>query len=171
MLKEEVAGPGGQLLPDGDGLPAALIWKYLRAADDMRARSAGRGRQSLEGLVLAHGREFHGTALPDGAALGALGECYINAWQLATMVDNLAYVEGYAMSPEVPVPLLHAWCADEAGRAVDPTWPSAARCAYVGIPLARGFVRRRLLATKTYGVLPNLWIGLEQGHLSVEVGR
>jgi hypothetical protein len=43
----------------------------------------------------------------------------MNAWHLTTMVHNLSYVEGYAMSPDVPVPLLHAWCADEAGRADD----------------------------------------------------
>jgi hypothetical protein len=57
MLKEEVAGSGGgELLTDEASLPTAFIWKYLRAVDEMCASSAGIGRRSLEGLVLAQGR-------------------------------------------------------------------------------------------------------------------
>lgn len=86
-----------------------------------------------------------------------MGACFATAWRLSERVANLAYCEGFALPPGSPLPVLHAWCADEAGRALDPTWVDGERCAYFGIALDEVFVRRRMVETGVFGVLGNLW--------------
>lgn len=53
--------------------------------------------------------------------LGPMGQCFYNAWELAENM-GLHYVEGYAVSGDMPIPLEHAWCVNDAGRVFDPTW-------------------------------------------------
>ncbi|MFG2918920.1 hypothetical protein ACGF0D_39310 [Kitasatospora sp. NPDC048298] len=51
----------------------------------------------------------------------------------------------------------HAWCTDEHGRALDPTWPDGRACGYAGIGMATGWVAavqwRTCTRTRFPGVL------------------
>lgn len=52
---------------------------------------------------------------------GADGECFENAARLAAET-GLRYFEGLAVCARNPEALHHAWCVDEDGEVVDPTW-------------------------------------------------
>lgn len=73
---------------------------------------------SVEEFVLTYGMPFKKT-VPTLA--GAMGDCYKNATKLA-QEKNWRYVEGYAITEGLPIPLLYAWCLDENGNVSDPTW-------------------------------------------------
>lgn len=77
--------------------------------------------------------------------------CYGNAQRLAlgrVRVKGFrgpwTYVEGYAMSTELGIPIEHAWVVDAAGRVHDFTWGGHRDCYYVGLAIERGtFAPRR----------------------------
>ncbi len=66
--------------------------------------------------------------------------CYANATGYAAANKNLFYVEGYAIDPEFPLPLEHAWLIDKTGAVLDPTWEDAADSVYFGIPFRTDFL-------------------------------
>ena len=90
---------------------------------------------------------------------GVMGQCFHQAWELSTSC-GLKYCEGYAVYGPVPIPLAHAWCEDNDGYVVDPTWLYAndrQPSCYFGVPLNREFVCKVLLETGYYGIFENLW--------------
>lgn len=122
------------------------------------ARMTGQSRSasgwqylSIEALVLAHGR-FTDAARSRPTPRGRMRECFKNALDAAACVDDLTYVEGYALPHGLPLPILHAWCIDNAGALIEPTWnePGAA---YLGIPFALSFVFDTVCRRNRYGVL------------------
>jgi hypothetical protein len=48
--------------------------------------------------------------------------CYENCQIIAFEVDDLTYVEGWAIEAQYGLPLEHAWLVDGEGNIVDPTW-------------------------------------------------
>ncbi len=44
---------------------------------------------------------------------GRAKRCYVNATAFALKHSSLFYTEGYALDPEFPLPLQHAWLVDE----------------------------------------------------------
>jgi hypothetical protein len=112
------------------------------------------GYWGLEDFILHQGRIWpvlKGGDVPRGKA----GECFRNAMNLALDHQDYIYCEGYATGGLMPVQ--HAWCLDQEGRVVDPTWhhlPSKPghkdRGEYIGIAVKQDFVREITLMTEVY---------------------
>lgn len=133
----------------------AALWQQLE--DHLRGMDmlhAGRGRPSIEGFVLAHGRRWEGAPRPAGVPLGEPKQCFANAQQLAVgtryaEAEGLVYVEGYAVSRRLNTffPVLHGWLMDRHGRAIDVTWDDAPDALYLGVPLRTDYVWDHAVAT------------------------
>ncbi|MFI8457110.1 hypothetical protein [Kitasatospora sp. NPDC085464] len=122
----------------------------------LRARAA-RGALTAEAVVLAQGRLQEPCPWPAGMPRrGNGGACFPNAWRVARRSPALAYVEGYVIEDDGTV-THHAWCADEHGRALDPTWPDGRARAYAGVAMVLPWVsavrRRTCTQTRFPGVL------------------
>ncbi|MEU9043618.1 MULTISPECIES: hypothetical protein [unclassified Kitasatospora] len=122
----------------------------------LRAR-ASRGALTAEAVVLAQGRLQTPSPWPTGMPRrGNGGACFPNASRIAGRSPALAYVEGYVIEDDGTVSR-HAWCADEHGHALDPTWPDGRARAYAGIGMALAWVtavqRRTCTQTRFPGVL------------------
>lgn len=92
--------------------------------------------------------------------IGKLGECYKYAYNAAAENPNLIYCEGYACPPDIPIPVMHAWCIDKYTHEIwDPTWLTerTADAVYCGLPFSFLFVIQVILKNKVYGVLDGLW--------------
>ena len=81
-------------------------------------------------------------------------ECFANATQLAIIHSELTYVEGFVYKNGI-IPLIHAWCVDDAGVVYDPTLLDPENCFYLGVPLKIEFVLQTIEAKGTYGVIDN----------------
>lgn len=84
-------------------------------------------------------------------------DCFENACELLETYATLTYVEGLATIGGTVV--AHAWCTDQQGQIVDPTWAGipgdiSQRC-YVGIPYRMMFLYRHGNETGRYGALSN----------------
>lgn len=107
------------------------------------------GYNGIADFVLKNGREFlRGEGVP--VKRGVMKMCYMNAAHLAAKDSSLTYCEGYATTI---IPVLHAWCIDEQGRVVDPTWRFGHGLGYFGVPFKLSFVRKIMRMTKHYGIL------------------
>ena len=82
---------------------------------------------SHEAFFLKYGLQFTPQPFPSKFKKwhGEMGDCSLNALLLACAYQNeLHYVEGFALSAKIAAesPHLHAWCVDNDGNVVDPTW-------------------------------------------------
>ena len=96
-------------------------------------------------------QEFDSSKYPD--ARRTPKECFSNAWHLASET-GLTYVEGFAFN--VMFPMLHAWCVDQEGNVVDPTWKTPEDCQYFGVPFSMEYVNRIIFKRKRFGVIDNM---------------
>lgn len=103
---------------------------FLNMLAQAQSRPQGFRHGSYAELLLAAGTPVTMSPPPDDPAfrMGAMGDCYANAGQLALLPvsdpSRYQYVEGYAFKSDVPVPLEHAWVRDRTtGLFHDPTWP------------------------------------------------
>ena len=87
---------------------------YLKAMAGMFERM---NRPSIEAVVLKHGEEFKSPARPrpKGIRKRTNKLCFMNSYHLAES-RNMTYVEGFAISKGVPIPLHHAWVVDQTRR-------------------------------------------------------
>ena len=124
--------------------------EYLEAIKNMTSKMKA---PSIEGIVLEHGRPFvsPAQARPKGIRKGEDRMCFMNSYHLA-MQTGWTYVEGFAISDVVPIPLHHAWVIDRAGMVIETTWETAG-VEYYGIPLDTSFMHKVMLETKRYGIL------------------
>ena len=80
-------------------------------------------------------------------------ECFSNSLKIAALqygTEDLTYVEGYAASGNVGIPVHHAWLVDKDGHVIDPTWQGERRGAvYVGIPFTADFIRKEAMRRGT----------------------
>ncbi len=116
--------------------------------DVLPARAELRYR-TYEELVLAEGRLW----TPEKIRLdkqGPVRECYSNAIHAAVRND-WGYVEGFAASV---FPVMHAWCVDYDGMAVEVTWDQPGT-EYMGIEMNPTDALARMIRNKVYGVMPN----------------
>ncbi|WP_435059650.1 hypothetical protein [Streptomyces sp. bgisy060] len=122
------------------------------------AQEGQRGHDGTEGwkyrsayeLVIAQGRWFTPATLP--ASIRPLPErqCFANAMAVEAQHPHLAYTEGFALTADSALPILHAWCTGADGKVVDPTWPESKDVAYLGIILPSNL---RPLPPRHWGVL------------------
>lgn len=111
----------------------AILAAFLEAQREAWTRT-GLAYRGPADFVLRHGEWFEPRELPPEYEPGAPRACYGNAIIAAVRWD-LAYVEGWALTPVLPLPVQHAWNADAAGGVVDTTWPPGG-LAYLGCRFA-----------------------------------
>jgi hypothetical protein len=68
------------------------------------------------------------------------GACFAIATALSGRAD-LPYVEGFAGTARLPVGVEHAWCLDDTGTVLEPTWPAGTGLASVGLAVTAAFRR------------------------------
>lgn len=105
-------------------------------------------------FVHKNGRIYTYHSLPKGIRKGQMGKCFMNAYHLAESDNRFTYVEGFALIPNVGVPILHAWCVDADDNAFDVTWKDGST-EYFGVPFDLSYVRKIIFSKETYGVIDN----------------
>ena len=86
---------------------------------------------------------------------GEKRDCYRNAFQLMMSNSELTYVEGYGISKTIPLPIPHAYCVDEEGNVVDPTWDDQEDCIYFGVKFSSEYTYETIMRTQIYGLIEN----------------
>jgi len=111
-------------------------------------------------FLLAHGSAMQVRG-KQPRRLGIPKACYWNAYNLARRRKRLRYVEGFALSL---IPVEHAWCIDEDGRIVEPTWNHKSGFLsepiptdYFGMTFDLELVRRIRKLTKQLSMLWEFW--------------
>lgn len=101
----------------------------------------------LASLILESGHFWTAQDLPSDVQQGRLRECYWQARELTlSRPGYFTYVEGFAYSErDFCVPIQHAWCVDEYGNVVDPTWIKPSAGVYAGVPFKEEVIRRTSL--------------------------
>jgi hypothetical protein len=72
--------------------------------------------------------------------MGEKRNCFNTATAYAVTRNNIFYVEGYALEPELLIPVQHAWPVDTNGQVIDTTYDDATDHVYFGIAFKRDFV-------------------------------
>lgn len=119
--------------------PKALLAHLANQRDSGATQLINPGQFHYLGIpdfLLREGQFFEPRPLPAGVDVLEIRHCYQNAFWTA-LQERLVYVEGYAVSSELDLPLLHAWNLDGDGFVVDRTWSPHGRL-YFGVifPLA-----------------------------------
>lgn len=119
---------------------------------------------SYEELVFTEGHLGTWKPRPDSIAKMPYKQCFMNALELA-QAEGLRYVEGYASTILV---VNHAWCEDDDGTVVDPTWDEMPeRPFYMGIRMDPAKVAAWTVESGYWGVLASDWVRLSKGLPSV----
>ena len=117
------------------------------------------GANVYRDFMLKHGREYpigpHSYALPRREPKA----CFMNATHLAIELPHLTYVEGKVMLFDI-ITIDHAWCVDEEGVVVDPTFAPGISDntydrigGYFGVPFRTDYIEKAVRLNKLYGVL------------------
>lgn len=108
--------------------------------------------------IIRYGNVFQTIAeSPEWLRIGQARDCFNNATAYAVVRDDVFYAEGYALEPELPLPVQHAWLVDREGKVIDPTWKDTRDHAYFGIAFNQDFVRDQLVQNSgNAGILVNL---------------
>jgi hypothetical protein len=97
--------------------------------------------QGISDFILREGQFFEPRPLQNGLDYMEINHCYKNAFWTA-LQEGFAYVEGYAMSSSLGLPMLHAWNSDSDGFVVDRTWNPHGRV-YLGVVFPLSVVPRK----------------------------
>ena len=138
------------------------IETYLRQLHDLRVRDKHGGLDgwrypTIEAFLLQYGRLWKPMPLGRHRFVRMpIQQCFANALKLALRRPDLTYVEGWAGRL---IPIHHAWCVDEVGAVVDPTWrplpPLPDPEEYFGVPFLARWVQRVVRQSRLSGVLYN----------------
>lgn len=101
----------------------------------------------FEELVLDCGTLIKAKPLPRNIKHGSPKQCYWNCQELVFKRKNLTYVEGYAIAPQVSIPVAHAWLLTPEGYVIDPTW-NPLGIVYLGVPLSTDWIKSFLKLRK-----------------------
>ena len=129
----------------------AMLTQYSALNPAPRARAPA--RRSPYALLLDHGVEGCGIALPAEYLPGLPNNCFSNTLHLCIADPSLTYVEGYAGAI---IPIHHAWALDAEGRVIDTTWDDPEGRSYLGIPFQTDYVLSAALKARHYSVLFNM---------------
>jgi hypothetical protein len=123
---------------------------------------------SYADFILRHGRAYEWHPFPGRLARGVPRACYRNAARLALRSARYIYVEGCAVAPKLGISIDHAWCIDQGGHVVDPTWDDGRD--YFGVAFRTDYLRRVVRANRQYGLIYNVKMDLPllTGEHSVE---
>lgn len=102
-------------------------------------------------FYLKHGASFARDS-ENTQGRGPMGLCYQNAGSLALSDDRFTYCEGFAQRAGL-FPMHHAWCLDEQGQVVDPTWEFNAQDRYFGVAISHDFLMDVINEANQWGVL------------------
>lgn len=142
----------------GETSAAEALRSYLERVRELAATSS-------EAFVLEHGQPWERRELVsyDVRLIGPEGQCYVNAQRALRRRPAWRYVEGMAADPCFGIALAHAWCADEAGLALELTagWP--ADTVYFGVEFPRELVLLRARSARGPGSRSMFWAP-EAGH-------
>jgi len=121
-----------------------ILLDYLNKYIELVKNMNGGKQLSIEEFILNNGKEFS----ENGGKVkkyeyGKMKECYKNAFLLMVGRKELYYCEGFATFPNLPLPVLHAWCIDKKGRVYDPTWKDGDE--YYGVVFDRKFAFSRVM--------------------------
>ena len=109
---------------------------------------------SYADFILRHGRPYEWHPFPQRLARGVPRACYRNAARLALRSARYIYVEGCAVAPSLGISIDHAWCIDQTGHVVDPTWQDGRD--YYGVAFRTDYLRRVVRANRQYGLIHNV---------------
>lgn len=138
---------------------AKAVVSWLTGWVELAQRAGRRKRHGftcLSEFVLRHGRAWQPAPLPPDLTPMAKQQCFRNAALLAMEKPNLVYCEGWALGI---VPVEHAWCVDERGRVIDPTWIKPPGIEYFGIAFKTPYLFRVLRDSERYGLIDNWHAG------------
>jgi hypothetical protein len=127
--------------------------------------------------LMRYGQDFRPqTRTPTWLRLGEPRNCFNNAATYAVVRSDVHYAEGYALEPELPIPVQHAWLVDRYGRVIDPTWTDTKHHVYFGLVFKREFVLNMLTQSHGQaGLLINMHLLRKQfclpGQLQDEIRR
>jgi hypothetical protein len=108
-------------------------------------------QRPIESLILEIGQAWTPQRLLRGVKPGPPKQCYASARQLVRRRTTLRYVEGFALGPESPLPVPHAWAATGDDRVVDPTWVDPERSAYYGVVIPLPSLQAMIVAAGQEG--------------------
>ncbi len=121
-------------------------------------------------LIVQHGQPFQPKPLPRGHKLNTFAkQCFFNCYRaIARKTTPWVYVEGYAVTDKLFMPVHHAWLTrkDDMSVAYDPTWQinlsdtwTPENSLYLGIPIRREYVieMHRLSRRQWFSVFDTWW--------------
>src|SRR6266699_7109036 len=95
-----------------------LLQELLEQVRDATPKTPGLIYRYSADFVLRHGKWFELKPFPLGTRCGQPKACFGNAIVLAA-VHDYKYFEGYALAPDFPMPIHHAWNATLSGDLID----------------------------------------------------
>jgi hypothetical protein len=105
----------------------------------------------MQRFILRNGEEFR--SAPFTGTRMTPRKCFSNAAELCGEGPAAYYAEGYGWRNDLPIIIHHAWCVDEKGFVIDPTWNDPEDCQYFGFKMKRSELWRRLASQSHYGLL------------------
>jgi hypothetical protein len=123
-------------------------------------------------LILDHGREM-GPVGKSGPSRSEPNACFANALLLTANRKAVFYCEGYAVPAKVGLPMHHAWCVDQQGRVLDPTWEENSELSpwYYGLTFTREYALRRLKTQSVRGYVGSLLVMSPDGDNGLVTGE
>lgn len=106
----------------------------------------------LERFCLRNGIEMRGAKRPRHVRKMRDRECFKNAADVS-LKRGLVYMEGYAMTDQLGIPVHHAWCFLEGYGVIDPTWRDPECAWYLGVKIDARTLARQLFKNRFYGLL------------------
>lgn len=135
--------------------PVEQILEHARTSA-RRARHPGSDtwrHGSIHDVVLAHGRIFEPSPLPENVYPALPGYASKAAAILADQ-HAFTYVEGLALLPDLSAVIEHAWCSTFTGQVIDPNLQGQSAAAYLGVAFTMKF--RRTTLARAGGTRPIL---------------
>jgi hypothetical protein len=104
---------------------------------------------------------------------GTIKECFRNTFKLVENNKDLTYVEGFAITENIPLAIMHAWAVNSKGEVIETTWKTPGS-GYLGVPFNLNYVREITLKRGKWGVIDNWengWPLLTEKHIYKDLNK